>query len=322
MKLTIISAVKFSGGFILAFTLAACSRPAASQPTPDRMLKRMDVDGDGKISRGKFRGQRRRGMKDQQKSRRGRATLDGQATVDTLDEEILCGIGRGRRCDIKLAIKRGLFETGLKPVFPKGLDCPGIDEAWAIDYTYKRDRENYHGGIDMPMPFGTPIIAAAAGTVVDRYEGQETYRGREIILRHSPEDTGLPVWVYTQYSHFDEMPKQKVGQRVRMGEVLGPNGNSGKQPRRARRERRPAIHFAVWFSADPRYVPLKRKIIPVGGYWMDPNALYRKGPPFDSRSMKALPEGEKRVLVSVMTKDGKVTPAGAKVVWPFFCERK
>ncbi|MFP6890439.1 MAG: M23 family metallopeptidase, partial [Nitrospinota bacterium] len=150
-------------------------------------------------------------------------------------------------------------------------------------------------------------------------EGLRSYRGREIILRHSPEDTGLPVWTYTQYAHFDEMPKWEVGQRVRMGEILGPTGNSGRQ---GRRERRPAIHFAVWFSAEPRYVPLRRRVVPVGGFWMDPIALYRKGPPFDSRSMKALPEDGKQVLVSVMTKDGKVIPAGAKVVWPYFCERK
>ena len=161
--------------------------------------------------------------------------------------------------------------------------------------------------------------------MVARFEGRETHRGRELILRHSPQDTGLPVWVYTQYAHFDEMPKQEVGQRVRMGEVLGPTGNSGKpgnSPKRVRRERRPAIHFAVWLSNDPRYVPLWRKVIPVGGYWMDPIALYRKGPPFDSRSMKALPEDGKQVPVSVMTKGGKVIPPGAKVVWPYLCDRK
>ncbi|MDP7503606.1 MAG: M23 family metallopeptidase [Nitrospinota bacterium] len=318
MKAGIFSAGKIAGTFLLAFILAGCRHPAASQPAPDAALKRMDAESAG----GRRRNSGRRRKKSQQGSRRGRgggATLDGQVTEDALDEETLCGIGRGRSCDIQVAVKRGLFETGLEPAFPENLDCPGIDEAWAIDYTYKRDREQYHGGIDMPTSYGTPIIAAAAGTVVGKYEGRRTMRGREIILRHSPEDTGLPVWTYTQYAHFDEMPKREVGERVRMGEVLGPTGNSGRQ---GRRERRPAIHFAVWFSADSRYVPRRRKIIPVKGFWMDPIALYRGGPPFDSNSMKALPEGEKRVPVSVMTKDGKVTPPGAKVVWPYYCERK
>jgi hypothetical protein len=241
-----------------------------------------------------------------------------------VDRETLCGIGRGRRCDIDLAIKRGLFETGLKPRFPDGFACRGIDEAWAISYTHKRNRENYHGGIDMPAPFGTPIIAAAAGTVIAKFAGERSYRGIEIILRHIPDDTGLPFWIYTQYAHFDEMPKVEIGQRVRMGEVLGPTGNSGITPSRHGRgkERRPAIHFAVWFSTSPHFYVGTRKVIPLEGQWMDPNALYRKTPPSDSGSLEALPEEEKYVAVPVMLEDGTVLPAGTKLVWPYRCARQ
>ena len=252
------------------------------------------------------------------------AMLEGQTTKATLDRETLCGIGRGRKCDIKLAIKRGMFETGLRPRFPENLKCRDIDEQWAISYTWKRDREAYHGGIDMPAPFGTPMIAAAAGTVVGRYRGENSFRGMEIILRHSPEDTGLPLWVYTQYAHFDEMPKHQLGQRVRMGEVLGPTGNSGKTPSRRRfgRERRPAIHFAVWYSTSPQYFAAPNKIIPVNGRWMDPNALYRNNPPIDSPSMKGLPEADKEVPIPVMLEDGEAIPTDTKVVWPYMCKRR
>ena len=253
----------------------------------------------------------------------GDAIPEGQTASPDFDGETLCAIGRGRKCDIKLAIKRGLFETGLRPRFPENLECRGIDEGWAISYTHKRDRENYHGGIDMPAPFGTPMIAAAAGTVVGKYRGEQSYRGMEIILRHSPEDTGIPLWIYTQYAHFDEMPKHQVGQRVRMGEVLGPTGNSGITPNRRGRgkERRPAIHFAVWYSTSPQYVARRDIIIPVDGRWMDPNALFRKKLPLDSYSMKALPEAEKKVPVSVMIDDGEVIPADTKIVWPYLCAR-
>ncbi|MDP6574234.1 MAG: M23 family metallopeptidase [Rhodospirillales bacterium] len=256
-------------------------------------------------------------------SERSPVTLEGQTTSAELDEETLCAIGRGRKCDIRLAIKQGLFETGLSPRFPENLKCRGIDERWAISYTHKRNRESYHGGIDMPAPFGTPMIAAAAGTVVGKYRGDRSYRGMEIILRHSPEDTGIPLWTYTQYAHFDEMPKLEVGQRVRMGEVLGPTGNSGKTPTRRKRgkQRRPAIHFAVWYSTSPRFVALRNKIIPVDGQWMDPNALFRKKLPLDSYSMKALPEAEKKVPISVMVEDGKVIPAETRIVWPYTCRR-
>ncbi len=129
------------------------------------------------------------------------ATLEGQTTSADLDKETPCAIGRGRECDIKLAIKRGLFETGLRPRFPDNLKCRNIDEQWAISYTYKRDREMYHGGIDMPAGFGVPIIAVAAGTVVGKYRGQRSYRGIEIILRHAPDDTGILTCPHERY-HF------------------------------------------------------------------------------------------------------------------------
>lgn len=241
-----------------------------------------------------------------------------------IDNDTICAIGRGRRCDINLARARGLVETGLRPRFPDGLDCRGIDEHWAISYTHKRSREAYHGGIDMPAPYGTPIIAVAAGTVVAKFDGARSMRGIEIILRHSPDDTGIPLWIYTAYSHLDEHPKLAIGQRVRIGDVLAPTGNSGKTPanRPTGKERRPAIHFAVWFSTSPNFFVGRRKLVPAQGWWMDPNALYRLTPPFDSPSMKALPDTEKRVPISVMLKDGATVPANTKLVWPYKCSRE
>ncbi|NKB57404.1 MAG: peptidoglycan DD-metalloendopeptidase family protein [Alphaproteobacteria bacterium] len=244
---------------------------------------------------------------------------DNRVSRDAIDRETMCGIARGRRCDIDLAVDRGLIETGLTPRFPAGFDCRDIDEAWAISYTHKRDREAYHGGIDMPAPFGTPIVAVASGRVVAKSMGERGHRGIEIILRHSPEDTGLPVWVYTQYAHFDEMPKQQVGQRVQRGEVLGPTGNSGKTGLSGK-ERRPAIHFAAWFSPSPKFFAGRRKVVPVDGKWLDPLALYRKKPPFDSYSLRVLSEGEKQVSIPIMLEDGTVYPADTKLIWPYRCK--
>ncbi len=250
------------------------------------------------------------------------AQQTGQVRIDALTADTLCGIGRGRECDINQAISLGLFETGLWPRFPDNARCRDIDEQWAIDYSYKRRREAYHGGIDMPAPFDAPIIAAATGTVVAISASPDSFRGREIILRHAPDDTGIDLWIYTQYAHFDSAPNLAVGQRVAMGQVLGPTGNSGRRPRRARRQRRPAIHFAVWFASDPGYAVHRNKIIPVKGRWMDPNALYRNTPPFASAAMKALPSAQKKVLIPVMFEDGKAHPPGTKLVWPYACKRK
>lgn len=239
-----------------------------------------------------------------------------------LDPVTRCAIGRFRECDMGLAVQRGLFETGLVPAFPAGTDCRGIDEGYAISYTHKRSREAYHGGIDMPAPAGTPIIAAAEGTVVAVYRGDDSFRGMQLVLRHAPEQTGLPVWLYTQYAHFARLPALQPGERVRLGQVLGPTGHSGvDRTGMQSQRRRPAVHFAAFFSAKEGYVDERERIIPVEGHWMDPVALYRGALPLDSRAMRALPEAGKKVNVAVMLEDGTVLPAGAKIVWPYACRR-
>jgi murein DD-endopeptidase MepM/ murein hydrolase activator NlpD len=266
-------------------------------------------------------------------------------TKTELGEETFCAIAHKPPCSIKPAVARGLFQTGLEPRFAADAKCRGIDEHYAISYAYKRERESYHGGIDMPAPFGTPIIAAAAGTVVGVYRGRG-HLGMHIILRHTPDDTGLPVYVYTLYAHFERLPKFAVGDRVRMGEVLGPTGNSGAD--RAHKgvgqrrgsggrnagggrggqrggfqgRRRPAIHFGVYFSASPKYAALRGIVIPPDAQWMDPVALFRGKPPFDSAAMKALPAADKRVAIPYMLADGSVHPAGSKLIWPYACTRR
>ena len=245
------------------------------------------------------------------------------AVAAGVDPVTRCAIGRFRDCDIGLAVARGLFETGLSPVFPPQASCRPIDEGYAISYAHKRDREQYHGGIDIPAPQGTPMIAAAAGTVVAKYRGEHSFRGIELVLRHAPEDTAIPAWIYTQYGHFSELPELEVGQRVRLGQVLGPTGNSGIGRTGVQSQRRrPAIHFGAFFAASDAYVDLQERIIPVDGHWMDPLALFRGRLPLDSHAMRALPEAQKQVSVAVMLDDGTVLPAGARIVWPYACARR
>ena len=255
-------------------------------------------------------------------TRAGAAPLDGQVEKDALDHLTLCGMGRSKKCDIEDAITLGMFETGLRPSFPAGLTCRDIDEQWAISYTAKRDRVNYHGGIDMPAPTGTPMIAAADGTVVGKYMGKQTPRGIEVVLRHNPEQTGLGLWTYTQYAHFSRMPKLEIGQQVKMGEALGPTGNTGISTKTGKQsqKRRPAIHFAVFYAPTNQFADTGRGIIPLKGKWMDPNALYRKNGPFDSAAMKALPKAEKKIAIPVMLENGKFIPADTKVIWPYACQ--
>lgn len=250
--------------------------------------------------------------------------ISGLVSVDQLDPELRCGIGRELSCDIAVAKQYGLIETGLIPQFPEGFECREIDEAYAISYTAKRDREQYHGGIDMPAPWGTPMIAAADGVVVANFEGKRSFRGREIILRHRPEDTGFPFYIYTQYAHFDAQPEFKVGDTIHMGQVLGPTGNSGIGRNGAQSQRRrPAIHFATWFSPVEQFAVTRGKVIPRQSLWMDPNALFLpKDHALESKTLQALPNDRKHVPVAIMLEDGTVVPKGSKVVWPYHCWKK
>jgi murein DD-endopeptidase MepM/ murein hydrolase activator NlpD len=251
------------------------------------------------------------------------SALPGTISKDAVGMEAVCTVTRWKKCGNEASVAHGLFETGITPRFPDGAKCRGIDDHYAMDYSFKRPRPMVHGGIDMPAPFGTPIVAAAAGTMVAKFWGAKTARGIEIVIRHSPEDTGIPLWIFTQYTHFNEMPKQAVGQRVRMGEVLGPTGNSGVSGRTGKQsnKRRPAIHFAIWFNKSGDYAETRDVIVPKNAQWMDPNALYRNKLPLDSASMKALPAAEKKVPISVMFEDGSLSPADTKLVWPYMCGR-
>jgi len=243
-----------------------------------------------------------------------------------LDNETLCGIGRMTKCGIDEQIKRGLLETGAGPRFPKGVTCPGIDDTWAMDYASKRTKQSYHGGIDVPVPWGTPMRAVAAGSVVAKYDAHQSKRGTEIVLRHSPAQTGLPVWTYSAYGHMDAPADLKIGQRVKMGQILGPTGNTGiaakgKKGSDQSATRRPAIHLAMFFSDTNKYSESNDTIIPVNGRWLDPMAFYRGKAPFDSPSVKALPEAEKSVAIPVMLEGGKLIPAGSKMIWPYACKK-
>lgn len=83
--------------------------------------------------------------------------------------------------------------------------------------------ENYHNGIDMVGAYGTPVKAAAAGTVV--FVGWNWADGSDpawiVVIAHSSE---LRSW----YAHMQPKRPVNVGDTVRKGQVIGYEGNTGK----------------------------------------------------------------------------------------------
>ena len=74
-----------------------------------------------------------------------------------------------------------------------------------------------HNGVDIVAPPGTPVRAAADGTVA--FSGEQRGYGHIIVLRHCPE-------YETAYAH---LRKRRVGEgeRVRAGQVIGDVGRTG-----------------------------------------------------------------------------------------------
>ncbi len=248
-----------------------------------------------------------------------------KVSISELSDEMICGLARLKRCKNVAPQKiRGLLETGTGPVFSDTVICPAVDDYWAMDYASKRNRASFHGGVDIPVAWGTPMRVVAAGSVVAIYEAHMSKRGNEVVVRHSPEQTGLPMWTYTAYGHLDKLPDFKIGQRLKMGDVVGPTGNSGISARGGKQStsRRPAIHLAMFQSKSPKYAEVNNTIVPVDGYWLDPLAFYRQKPPFKSEDVKALPDEDKGVYIPLMTSNGQTIPTKTKLIWPYSCEIK
>jgi len=231
---------------------------------------------------------------------------------------MMVGKSRGDKAKaVEIQKSRGGIETGLEPKFIGG-DCPEIDsETWAIDYSHKRPWPAIHKGVDIPQPHGTPIRAVADGTVVGKFQNEGNRKGVEMMLRHTPTQTGLPFWTYSQYTHLLKMSPLPMGSTVRMGQQIGKTSNTGKMGRRIRRY---ALHFAILYSKRPEWSNDGKFVTPKDGYWMDPNAFYKNAPPYDSRSLEKLSEDQKKIPIPNMKADGSLTPPDTKRIWPYRCE--
>lgn len=111
---------------------------------------------------------------------------------------------------------RGLFAW---PVFGK------------ITSGYGWRKSEFHHGLDIACPVGTPIRAAQAGVVV--FSGTKSVYGKTVIIRHT---NGME----TLYAH-NSKNMVKVGQQVKKGQVIALVGVTG-------RTTGPHLHFQVNYN--------------------------------------------------------------------------
>ncbi|MCW3474600.1 M23 family metallopeptidase [Limobrevibacterium gyesilva] len=82
-----------------------------------------------------------------------------------------------------------------------------------------RGLSRYHSGLDLMAPYGSPVRAAAAGTVV--FAGRYFGYGNMIDLRHAD-------GTVTRYAHLSAFtPGIRPGAQVAMGAQIGAIGTSG-----------------------------------------------------------------------------------------------
>ena len=77
-----------------------------------------------------------------------------------------------------------------------------------------------HKGLDIGAPKGTPIKAAASGTVITASSGYNGGYGNYIVISHGN-------GIQTAYGHCNSI-SVSVGQKVSQGQVIGTVGNTGR----------------------------------------------------------------------------------------------
>jgi murein DD-endopeptidase MepM/ murein hydrolase activator NlpD len=120
--------------------------------------------------------------------------------------------------------------------------------------------------MDIPMPEGTPVLAAQRGTVLDMKMGfgegraDPSARARTNFIRLLHPDGTMTVYAHLRSGS----ARVDVGQQVEAGDMLAESGNSGYSTA-------PHLHFAVQRNDGSRLVSIPFRIQgqePAQGAWL------------------------------------------------------
>lgn len=123
------------------------------------------------------------------------------------------------------------------PNRPGGLVIP-VNGVWPAQLTdtwgdARGDGTRAHHAIDIPAPKGTPVVAAAAGTVEKIFESENG--GHTVYVRRTD-----PAWV-DYYAHLDSYaPNLREGMKLGQGDLIGGVGSTGDAIAEA-----PHLHYEI-----------------------------------------------------------------------------
>jgi hypothetical protein len=135
------------------------------------------------------------------------------------------------QCDpfkVDYCIEKGLFFL-TDPIAPPGKNL--VDRSYPYGSTEGGTRETHHG-VEFENASGTPVLAAANGTVY--YAGNDETRkfspwaafyGNIVVIKHDLPDAPFNL-LYTLYAHLSRITVNS-GQSVRAGDTIGAVGMTG-----------------------------------------------------------------------------------------------
>ena len=126
-------------------------------------------------------------------------------------------------------------ETVKSRIFPTGLLVPveGVaSEELADTFEAPRSEGRTHNAIDILAPTGTPVLAAASGTIITKHDSK---RGGLSVYQRGPQ--GTYVFYYCHLDRYAEGVKK--GKAIRQGDLIGYVGSTGNATT-------PHLHFALW----------------------------------------------------------------------------
>jgi murein DD-endopeptidase MepM/ murein hydrolase activator NlpD len=176
-----------------------------------------------------------------------------QKEIYDLEVELRKKLGNNR-----LPPKKGLFMWPMEGVLTQGYGNTGFT---SLGY-------NFHNGLDIAAPAGRQIYAVYDGVVEHTGSGQGAY-GNWVTIRHTVSGGRQLISLYAHMSSY----KVKVGQKLKMGDLIGFEGNTGNTTRLLYGPHRGYhLHFTIFDSSG--YGVSKGTLKQFGTYYVPYGATY------------------------------------------------